>query len=271
MDWSNEVMEKYKVLLAGQNRLAINDFFTHMESSFECQTTSTIPEDVASHLKHFIPDIFVFCMQGEGTDQMTSVNFSIKKIAAQSIPVVLFASQEDTALFKQQTGYDPALILYRPQSWARLETRIYDFIEERHQVSKAPVNSMAIAPVKPISNRKHILIVDDDAGTLRLLKNQLRGSYDVATAISGGVAMKFLETKHTDLILLDYEMPGEDGLTVFRKIRSFDALMDIPIVFLTGVSDRDKIQDVLVLKPEGYLLKPIEREKLLATIKRIIG
>ena len=69
------------------------------------------------------------------------------------------------------------------------------------------------------NKKKHILIVDDDSRVLRLLKGYLSGRYELATAINGKVAMNFLETKKTDLVLLDYEMPTENGAAVLEQIR----------------------------------------------------
>lgn len=118
---------------------------------------------------------------------------------------------------------------------------------------------------------KHILIVDDDARMLRMMKNFLSKDYHVATAISGRVALKFLEVKHTDLVLLDYEMPGENGSDVLKQIRSNPKLSGTPVVFLTGVTDRGKIQEVLSNNIQGYLLKPIDMERLSNTITELIG
>lgn len=119
--------------------------------------------------------------------------------------------------------------------------------------------------------KKHVLVVDDDPMMLRLIKEQLKDNYAVATAINGNLALKFLENKKTDLIILDYEMPNENGAEVLKKIRDNDTTANIPVVFLTGISDREKIQKVLKFKPQGYLLKPIEREKLLQIIANTIG
>ena len=88
--------------------------------------------------------------------------------------------------------------------------------------------------------------------------------------MSGKVALKFLETKSTDLILLDYEMPGDRGPDVLEKIRSNPATENIPVIFLTGVTERDKITEVLALKPQGYLLKPINMQRLLETVSENI-
>ncbi|MCM1569308.1 MAG: response regulator [Roseburia sp.] len=121
------------------------------------------------------------------------------------------------------------------------------------------------------SSRKHVTVIDDDYRMLRVLKEYLHGTYDVATAASGKIAMKFLESKHTDLILLDYVMPDEDGPEVYRRIRSMPDYKDTPIVFLTGVREGKKIKEVMELHPQGYLLKPIQEEQLMQTIRSILG
>lgn len=119
--------------------------------------------------------------------------------------------------------------------------------------------------------RKHILVVDDNAMMLKMLKEHLHDQYDVATAASGRVALKFLERKATDLILLDYEMPDESGPDVLEKLRASDMTKNIPVIFLTGVTDAKKIKEALSLNPQSYLLKPVDRDKLLDTITKTIG
>ena len=118
---------------------------------------------------------------------------------------------------------------------------------------------------------KHILVIDDDPRMLRLIKEELREEYNVATAVSGKIAMKFLERKQTNLILLDYEMPEEDGPAVLAKLRENPQTKNVPVIFLTGINESEKIQKVLAMKPQGYLLKPIESSKLFQTIRKVIG
>ncbi|MGN0604091.1 MAG: response regulator [Oscillospiraceae bacterium] len=85
------------------------------------------------------------------------------------------------------------------------------------------------------------------------------------------MALKFLETKTPDLVFLDYEMPVENGPEVFKKIKKMDSAMNVPVVFLTGIADREKITEVLALKPHGYLLKPINMERVNETINKLLG
>ena len=134
------------------------------------------------------------------------------------------------------------------------------------------VEEMASMPAQRTpGERRHVLVVDDDSSMLRMIKDILGDHYDVAAAISGKVALKFLESRRTDLILLDYEMPGQSGAEVYEKILQNPALRHIPVVFLTGVSDRERIAAVLAMRPRGYLLKPIDSERLKKTVEEIVG
>lgn len=66
-------------------------------------------------------------------------------------------------------------------------------------------------------------------------------------------------------------MPIINGGEVLKKLRENPATKDIPVVFLTGVSNRSTIQEVLAMKPQGYLLKPIDSEKLFKVIMDVLG
>ena len=71
-----------------------------------------------------------------------------------------------------------------------------------------------------------------------------------------------------DVILLDYEMPVCDGRQTLEMIRADEEMKDIPVIFLTGVNDRENIQAVLRLRPAGYLLKPAVPERRIETIEK---
>ncbi len=142
---------------------------------------------------------------------------------------------------------------------------------EREVVETAPVqNDLASMPAEPVE-MKHILVIDDDLMMLRLVKAELKDRYNVATAVSGKIGMKFLERRTTDLILLDYEMPEENGAEVLKKLRANPMTKNIPVVFLTGMNNREIIKQLVAMKPQGYLLKPIKCEQLMQTIQSIIG
>ena len=115
--------------------------------------------------------------------------------------------------------------------------------------------------------RKSIMIVDDDPQYLSIVRAWLRDDYKVYMANSGMQAIKMLASNKVDLILLDHEMPITSGPQVLEMLRSEPETKKIPVIFLTGKSDKESVMAVVALRPEGYFLKTIQRDELLEKIK----
>lgn len=119
--------------------------------------------------------------------------------------------------------------------------------------------------------KKHILIVDDDKNMLKMLHMFLRDEYEVTIVDSGKLALEAV-IKHTpDLILLDYMMPLFDGPHVLEIIRKREESRNVPVLFLTSVTDKEKILECLSLNPQGYLIKPISRTELLQRVAEVLN
>ncbi|MCM1089403.1 MAG: response regulator [Butyrivibrio sp.] len=114
--------------------------------------------------------------------------------------------------------------------------------------------------------KEKILVVDDSAAMLRNVKGWLKDKYEVILANSGEFAMKYLASELPDLILLDYEMPGMDGKEVLSAIRSNQRTKELPVIFLTGKGAKQDVVEVMSLKPEGYILKTEEPQKIVQRI-----
>lgn len=128
------------------------------------------------------------------------------------------------------------------------------------------INKDAVADT---DTRKTILLVDDDSVQLRALKSLLQDKYKVLMSTSGTEAIVLLGKKHPDAILLDYNMPVCDGRQTLKMIREIDEAKDIPVIFLTGISDKAHIEMVLKLGPAGYLLKPLKPDALFELLNKI--
>ena len=116
-----------------------------------------------------------------------------------------------------------------------------------------------------------ILIVDDDKNMLKMLHLFLRDEYEVTMVDSGKLALEAV-IKHTpDLILLDYMMPLFDGPHVLEIIRKREESRNVPVLFLTSVTDKEKILECLSLNPQGYLIKPISRSELLQRVAEVLN
>ena len=125
-----------------------------------------------------------------------------------------------------------------------------------------------LTDMRAMENRKKsILVVDDDVTYLRMVHSWLKDKYRVSIVNSGMQAITWLARNPVDLVLLDYEMPVTSGPSVLEMLKSEVATSDIPVMFLTGKSDRSSISKVIALRPERYLLKTISREELLAEME----
>ena len=115
---------------------------------------------------------------------------------------------------------------------------------------------------------KRILIIDDDIKLIELLSEYLGGNqFEVSYVQDGLNAVEEIKTQTPDLIILDYMMPGKDGLEVLRDIR---AHCDLPVIMLTAKGDdTDRIVG-LELGADDYLPKPFNPRELLARIKAVL-
>lgn len=119
---------------------------------------------------------------------------------------------------------------------------------------------------------KKILIVDDEPDLVELLTNRLKDNgYLTCSATNGEEAIKKAREEKPHLIVLDILMPGMDGYTCLKFLRSDVLTKDIPVVILT-VKKENKVGDIFKIEGiEAFLEKPFEPDKLMSIIKKTLG
>jgi two-component system OmpR family response regulator len=114
----------------------------------------------------------------------------------------------------------------------------------------------------------HIALVDDHRDIRDLVSRYLsQHGYRVSVAESGAALRRLLERSAPDLVVLDIMMPGEDGLSVCRHLRSTTTL---PIIFLTAMAEETERIIGLEIGADDYLTKPFNPRELLARIKAVL-
>jgi len=113
-----------------------------------------------------------------------------------------------------------------------------------------------------------ILIVDDETTNLATLSEYLEAAgFEVLAAQDGASGLSIVERARPDLILLDVLMPGLDGFETCRRLKATDRIQDIPVIFMTALTETaDKVTGFEVGGVD-YVTKPFQVEELLARVK----
>jgi len=119
-----------------------------------------------------------------------------------------------------------------------------------------------------MASKGRILVVDDTPASLRLLSEILKDEgHEVRSAINGEVALGSAIVNPPELVLLDIRMPGMDGFEVCRRLKAEPGTRDVPVIFISALSDTvDKVQG-FALGAVDFVTKPFQREELLARVR----
>ncbi len=116
-----------------------------------------------------------------------------------------------------------------------------------------------------------ILIVDDFSTMRRIIKNLLRdlGFNNTAEADDGQTALPMLKSGKFDFLVTDWNMPGMDGLTLLKTVRSDEDLSDMPVLMVTAEAKREQIVIAAEAGVNGYVVKPFTAATLKEKIEKI--
>jgi CheY-like chemotaxis protein len=119
-----------------------------------------------------------------------------------------------------------------------------------------------LAPLRPL-----ILVVEDDSFAARLIGKALEaGDYEVEFAEAAPAVLAFLRSRLPQLVLMDVNLPGMDGLALTEWLKAKPALAPIPVLMLTGEATRETIARSRAAGAADFIVKPFAREALLAKV-----
>ena len=117
-------------------------------------------------------------------------------------------------------------------------------------------------------NKVHILLVEDNPQNRKLARTLLElEGYDVVEAEDAAAALKALEARRPDLILMDIQMPGMDGITLSRRLRERADTRDLPIIALTAYAMKGDRERFIAAGMDGYISKPIDPNTLPSLVR----
>jgi DNA-binding response OmpR family regulator len=118
-----------------------------------------------------------------------------------------------------------------------------------------------------ITIKKRILVVEDHAGVLKLIELELKSAgYDVTTAKDGLQAMEQLRLDLPDILVLDLQLPGMNGLDILKQLRAFSR---IPVIAISSSTELES--QALKLGADTFIAKPFDPDHFVNTVKGLLG
>lgn len=252
-----------KILMIGINNTVFKNVYNNLFENYNIQVCEPINSTIKRMVRIVKPDmIFII------NDNYRDIFFRQLKDDANGLPILVLCEENDQ--LEKKLKEESFNYLYRPINNTQLEAELDKILEPEDFDINDKLNRKT-GDSKNKENALRILAIDDNPQILRNIKKILNDDYNIMLATSVEKAAEMIEEKPFDLILLDYEMPEIDGITAFKIFKTHLKTKDKPIVFLTAVSDKRRIMEVVALKPAAYLLKPINPDMIKKTIEDLIG
>lgn len=250
-----------KILVVGELTQETADINQYLSQYFATQMCGDNYQVVASMVDMYQPDLVLINVAGFTEERHGNIFADLRDV--ETLPVLSCGDSDTQKLF---------------DSYYRLETRQFRHIAAPfvgEDIAFAVCKILGLDPADTLcadveSEKHHILVVDDNAVLLRNMKSMLSEKYRVSIATSASQCMKVLAKGGVELIILDYEMPIVDGRQTLEMIRADEEYKDLPVFFLTGITDKAHVDLVVGLKPRGYFVKPPVQSKLIQAIDSVL-
>lgn len=119
---------------------------------------------------------------------------------------------------------------------------------------------------------KTVIVVDDSEIILDINRFTISSAgYKVYTALGGNEALEIMAQNAIDLAIVDINMPGMDGYSLIRRIRSDRAFSDVPVMIITTATEAQDKKKGFEAGADIYLVKPVPPGEMIAQIKLLIG
>ncbi len=269
----------FNVIITGRNGRVVSDVYDHLKAKQDYRLFRSQPnyKDIFKIMCSEDIHAAVICLQEESAENIELYDMFADYGLLKNLRIIVIGTEIECERFKSFTSLLEISFHIRPINIFALIDRLDQykenvFSETKFSDSDRFFDDYTNKDSPATRKRKHILVVDDDVQVLVQIKLLLQEFYDVTSVPSGRYAYAYLEKHMVDLILLDYIMPEENGPSVLKNLRANERTANIPIVFLTGVSETDMVRKTLLeLRPQGYLLKPAKKIEIVSKIIEILG
>lgn len=253
------------ILFIGKSNSVNTELYSELSSKFVSQLSADSLSALQTTLSFVSPKMLLFSLSGYSDNGFTAILEHLSTLPERTPVLLICDEQQAKSALSFLSGNRFSHIL-RPTTNEAIIAACRQVISTNGNVKP----DAALRTPEPAPLKSHVLIIDDNAMTLRVTKRMLEDVYSVAIAVSGSQAFMSIAKKKPDVILLDYEMPLVNGEAAMLMLRDNEDTRDIPVIFFTSAADSDTVMKLLALNPAGYILKPPDRQKLIELIEKSI-
>ncbi|MBI4052376.1 MAG: response regulator [Elusimicrobia bacterium] len=252
--------QKPKVLLADDDLEFIDLVSMYLENHHYTPIPVTLGNKVAEQAKKEKPSLILLDLSLPGIDGFAILEQLKKEPLTSPIPVVVLSA------LRLNTYQPNGLLTGDAELIAKSIPKdfLINLIRVRLSENKPPPSAQTSKP--------KILVADDQATLLTLMKEVLEeAGFAVTTAGDGQEAIDKIRQAPPDIAVLDLDMPRKTGLEVCQELKKDPVCSSIPMIILTGISEKKTMLRGLGLGIDEYLVKPVDTDELIARIQMILN
>ena len=228
-----------------------------LKKYYEVYTAPSV-ERMFEIMERVVPDLILLDVNMPGISGYDAIKMLKADSRYSDIPVIFLTGRNNKESVNKGLSLGAADYVCKPFSASELVERI------ERQINPA---TRTESWEETESVRRTIVYVDDSNFSLVSVKSRLKERYEVYPAPCGGKLFEILQKVRPDLILLDINMPGENGYDVIKKLKADERCSDIPVIFLSSKGDRESVTRGFRLGAADYVQKPFSDSHLIERIE----
>lgn len=200
-------------------------------------------------------DVILLDFEMPVMDGMKTLNYLRNLKECINVPVIMLTGRRDqyAVMNSLVMGIDGYLL--KPVSKDILIETVMKVLEKRSEKGE----------------KKIVVAIDDDMSYLKQLDSFLKDTYHVVMINSARLAVNYLSNHEPDVILLDYQIPLYNGVTLMKMLEQNSLCQNKPVIMLSGTLDQEAIKEIYVHKPFAVLAKPVSQKILLEQIQQALS
>lgn len=230
------------------------------------------------------PDLIILDVSMPAGDGLSACRMLASDSRLQEVPVIILTGRSDEQIREEVGAMGAHYVLKSPDCWQEIKPLVSRLLNLEPEPGADPESVVNEPPARrtqetrptdgpdSLSGRPLVLVVDDDPSVTEALRIRLESSnYRVICAHGGSAAYWMAMEQKPNIITLDLGLPDLDGADLLKKLKSHPATRGIPVIVLTGNTDRSAKKELSNLGAAAYLTKPFRSSDLLSEIDNILA